>query len=68
MFLLNDETGAKIEALENKNSNNPDRINFDIFREWLKGSGAQPVTWRTLVIVLKQIELTEVAGDIEREF
>ena len=65
---MDDETGARVDALEAKNLNNPARINRDIFREWLRGSGAQPVTWRTLVTVLKQIGLSEVAAEIEKAF
>ena len=31
-------------------------------------SGAQPVTWRTLVMELQKIGLSEVAAEIERAF
>ena len=48
VFLLNDKTGARIEVMETRNLKDPDRINSDIFTKWLQGSGAQPVTWRTL--------------------
>ena len=57
-----------MEALETTNLRNPEAINFDILKEWLRGSGAQPVKWRTLVTVLKQIGLSEVAAEIERAF
>ena len=60
--------GARVDALETRYLNNPERINYVIFREWLKGSGAQPVTWKTLVTVLKQIGLSEVAAEIKRVF
>ena len=65
---MDDKEGTRVDALEAKNLNNPDRINRDIFREWLKGSGAQPVTWRTLVTALQKIGLSEVAAEIERAF
>ena len=65
---MDDKEGTRVDALEAKNLNIPDRINRDIFREWLKGSGAQPVTRRTLVMALKKIGLSEVASEIERAF
>ena len=68
VLLLNDENGAKVEAFEATNLRNPEAINSDVFKEWLKGSGAQPVTWRTLVMALKKIGLSEVAAEIERVF
>ena len=65
VFLLNDDTGAEIEALRDLDHGIPHKINTDIFRKWLQGSGAQPVTWRTLVAVLKRMELLTLAEDIE---
>ena len=64
-FLLNDDTGAEIEALRVIDCGIPHEINTDIFRKWLQGSGAQPVTWRKLVTVLKQMKLLKLAEDIE---
>ena len=65
IFLLNDHTGAETEALRDLDHGISHRINIDIFRKWLQGSGAQPVTWRTLVTVLKQMKLLKLAEDIE---
>ena len=67
-MLLNDENGMKVEAFETTNLRNPEAINYDIFKEWVRGSGAQPVTWRTLVMALKKIGLSEVAAEIEKVF
>ena len=66
VFLL-DDNGARIEALETKNLKNPYRINCDIFTKWLQGSGAQPVTWRTLVTALREVKLSTLADEIEGE-
>ena len=66
MLLLNDENGTKVEAFEATNLRNPEAINHDVFKDWLKGSGAQPVTWRTLVMALKKIGLSEVVAEMER--
>ena len=40
------------------------RINIEILQEWLIGRGKLPVTWATLVEVLRDIELSTLAGDI----
>jgi len=65
VLLLNDQTGTKITAIEHKRSNNAELINIDILKEWLQGNGKKPVTWQTLVDVLKDIGLFVLAKDIE---
>ena len=65
IFLLNDETGAIVEALENECNKNAKKVNMAIFREWLQGKGAQPVAWSTLIDVLRKIGLGTLADDIE---
>jgi len=62
---LNDQTGAKITAIEQKRLNDAEKINIDILKEWLQGKGKKPVTWQTLVDVLKDIGLFVLAKDIE---
>ena len=36
-----------------------------VFTEWLNGKGRKPVTWKTVIKVLKEAELSEVATDLE---
>ena len=63
-FLLNEEnTRVKIMAFEH--SNNAKHTNTEILKKWLTGRGRQPVTWATLVNVLRDVELFTLAGDIE---
>ena len=64
-FLLNYETGAIVQALENEHTKTAEKINTAIFREWFQGKGAQPVTWSTLKDVLKTIDMCPLAGDIK---
>ena len=45
--------------------NNAEQINTEILQEWLTGRGKQPVNWATLVEVLRDIELSALAGDSE---
>ena len=65
VFLLNDKTGAIVQALENEHNKNAEKINTAIFSEWLQGKGAQPVAWSTLIDVFREIRLCTLADDIE---
>ena len=65
VFLLNDETGIIVQALENEHNKNSEEINKAIFRKWLQGMGALPVSWSTLIDVLRKIGLGTLADDIE---
>ena len=65
IFLLKDETGAIVEALERQHLLNVEEINTAIFRKWLQGKGAQPVAWSTLIDMLRKIGLGTLAGDIK---
>ena len=40
-------------------------INIEIIEEWVAGKGKHPVTWKTLTQVLRDIELSTLAGEIE---
>ena len=64
-FLLNDSTGSRVKIMSHKNLNDAERINIEILSEWLTERGKQPVTWATLVEVLRDIELSTLAGEIE---
>ena len=57
IHLLDDKTGAIVEALEMEYSKNAERINMAILQRWLQGKGVKPVTWSTLVTVIKKIEM-----------
>ena len=65
VLLLDDETGAKIDAISDKHRDNAEKINFEILREWLAGRGREPVSWRTLIMVLHDAGLSVLADDIE---
>ena len=65
IFLLDDKNGSRIHNMVYKHHDHPERINTEILQEWLAGSGKQPVTWATLTKVLRDIELSTLAGEIE---
>ena len=64
-LLLEDSTGAKICNIDKTNRGNPEDINSEVLRLWIEGKGKMPVTWRTLVNVLRDVDLTQLADDIE---
>ena len=64
-FLLDDDTGAIVKAIAQEYSNNADNINKEILSKWLQGMGKQPVTWNTLIEVLRDIDLNSLANDVE---
>ncbi len=64
VFLLDDDTGSRVEALVHHHREDAVAINMAILREWLQGTGRQPVTWKTLVDVLRDSNLNTLANDI----
>ena len=64
-FLLDDRNGSRIKIMAHKHHYDAERINTEILQEWLTGRGKQPVNWATLVEVLRDIELSTLAGEIE---
>eukprot|EP00731_Ephydatia_muelleri_P022394 Em0014g985a len=56
-FLLNDANGSIVQALEIEHHRNAERINMAILQRWLQGMGVKPVTWSTLVDVLRTIKI-----------
>ena len=63
--LLQDPTSAKVTNMEYKHRGDPVRIYTEILQRWLRGQGRTPVSWRTLIEVLRDIELGRLARDIE---
>ena len=64
IFLLNDETGDKVDIIEYNNRGDPERISRSILREWLRGKGL-PVTWETLVKALRDTKLSALAVKVQ---
>ena len=65
VLLLEDDDGDQITAIEKELGKNAADINRQVLRLWLKGKGRQPVTWATLVAVLQDVELVELAKGIK---
>ena len=65
MFLLNDRNGTRTRNIEHNNREHAEKINTEILREWATGNGKKPVSWVTLVEVLRDIEFGTLASEIE---
>ena len=65
LFLLEDDTGARIQSIAHKHMNDAEQINMEVLRQWITGRGKHPVNWTTLIEILHDIELTVLAGEIE---
>jgi len=61
-LLLKDQA---VNAIKTEYQNCPEQINTEILRRWIKGEGRTPVTWTTLIKVLKDISHHTLAEDIE---
>ena len=68
VLLLEDEMGSKVDTIESHYREDPERINHEIFRRWLRGEGKQPVTWKILIEVLHDSRLSYIAKEIEATF
>ena len=64
ILLLNDPNGTKLSIIENKHRD-PVQINTEILREWATGRGKKPVSWETLINVLCDIELGDLASEVK---
>ena len=65
ILLLDDPNGTRIHSIIHKHMGDAEQINTEILSEWINGKGKKPVTWKTLVQVLHDIELCSLACRIE---
>ena len=65
--LLQDDTGARIRALEHEHKHNCEAINRKILQIWLGGDGLQPKSWNTLIKVLDKSGKGELGLKIKTE-
>ena len=65
IHLLNDESGATIEAIDEQFRGNVQAINLEILKRWLRGEGLRDCTWRVLLGVLRKANCVELAESVE---
>ena len=66
-LLLQDKTGQTISAIAKEHRGNATDINREILQRWLQGQGKQPISWNTLVLTLRDVQLSVLADKIQRE-
>ena len=64
MYLLDDYNFDILDDRK-KYHHDPEAIVTSIYKRWISGIGRKPVTWQTLVGVLRDIELNSLADTIE---
>ncbi len=64
ILLLDDRTGMLVQGIVRRLHENTVEINTEILQQWLSGHGQKPVTWETLVQVLKDVNLVNLAESI----
>ena len=62
--LLEDATGNRVANIVQAHRDRAEEINCEVFRLWLNGKGRQPVSWDTLVCVLRDVGLKKLAQHI----
>ena len=67
ILLLQDDRGNLVDTIVHDELNyGAVNINLSILQKWLNGRG-KPSTWSSLIQVLRDIELSVLAHDIEQE-
>ena len=64
ILLLNDAVGNRVLVLKKSCQGDVDDIVLCILQEWLKGRGAKPVSWGTLVQTLRDSDLSPLANEV----
>ena len=64
IVLLNDETGSRVNSIEDECRGKPERIVLMILQEWLEAKGL-PVTWESLIQTLRDTDLSVLADQIQ---
>ena len=65
-MLLDDTTGEVTQAIIEHQHEDATKINLQIFQKWIQGKGKLPVEWSTLIEVLKDVRLSELAIEMEQ--
>lgn len=56
LYLLDDPTGNRVKNIQHEKKGNLEEQNKEIAYQWLLGNGEKPVTWYTLMKILKKIK------------
>ena len=64
ILLLDDDFGHVVDAIVHEHQEDTEQITLKILQLWINGAGLQPVSWTTLILVLHDVQLNELAKDI----
>ena len=64
ILLLEDENGARTQSIIHECRDNSEQITMKVLQEWIAGRGKLPVSWDTLIKVLRDIDFGPLADDI----
>ncbi len=53
-----------MSSIETKHRENAQEINLEVFRLWINGDGLKPISWNTVVTVLRKISLNALVSKI----
>ena len=62
--LLDDDWGHELDIVKKDNPHSVVDVSTGVFQSWLRGSGRQPATWKTVVDVLRECNLNTLADKI----
>jgi hypothetical protein len=66
-LLVNDKDGAKLAAIRRDFiQQGVEMCCLQVFLDWIKGGGALPVSWGTVITCLHDMEMHRLAEDVER--
>ena len=68
ILLLDDDTGQVVDAIVHEFQRDVEMIILKISQKWINGAGQQPVTWSTLIQVIHDIQLNELAREINKYY
>ena len=64
--LLADKDGTVTTSIAERLDHNAAAINQEILGLWLQGKGRQPVQWSTVIDTLREINLLDLASQMEQ--
>ena len=66
IYLDFDETGRILDSIAKDHPLDVEECRTQMMREWLEGRGRQPATWATLINLLKDAKMNNLAQQLEK--
>ena len=67
LFLLEDDNGHVVDTITyNYRHDGIEMTTLKIVQKWIEGVGRKPVSWNTLVQVLYDVQLNQLASEIQK--